>query len=457
MVDIFQAIIDGDIATVKIALSEGADPNMTGKDGLELVHYAAMANQPQIFDLLISKGAYVDSKDNHNNTALYFAARAGGSKDFIQSILNAGAQINNQNKLGQTATHISARIGNVDAMETLLKNGANPNIKDIVGKTPLLDAIKTGHPEVILSLLEHRADVNIKDNYNNTPMLAGFNSTNPAINEIFHLPILNKLAIPAGNTLFEAVVAGEIQGVKDAIANGGLINSVNQYGLTPFHFATLHGDIEMMDTLAKLGASIIRTDVEIGFQAIHVAAMTHDVSVLDKLLSLNASINASDKLGNSPLHYACQHADSTAIVQKILDAGALINTQNNKGETALHLAAADGNLDVVKLLVAHNANAELKDMQNETPLQEAIKTHHQDVATFLTKDGLQQANSEFNSLKPMVKETPLVLSDIVTSEKSGIPGLGHTEHLGTIQPSAVLDSIVVSNEVVHIAPVVETL
>lgn len=370
MVDIVSAIISGDLATVRTLLAQGTDPNTIGKDNLKLVHYAAMTNQPLVFSELVKYKANVNAGDSHNNQTLYFAARAGASQEFITQIVQAGGNLNNQNKIGQTATHVAARLGNVEALKALLKSGANPNIKDIVGKTPLMDVVKTNHPEEILLLKEYGASSTIKDNYNTTPLSEGLKSSNELIKDTFELPILEKIQIP-NNALLQAVVSNHIVDVQGALAEGISANCTNQHGMSALHYAALHGASDIIATLSTAGAYLDLTNHD-GMQAIHFAAMTHQISALDTLLKLGASVNAVDNAGNTPLHYAAQFTDDPVYIQKLLDAGAAINVVNHMGETPLHFALADGNVATVKFLVDH-AN----EVVHET---EAVVTKHAEVA-----------------------------------------------------------------------------
>ena len=152
-------------------------------------------------------------------------------------------------------------------------------------------------------------------------------------------------------------------------------------------------------------------------QAIHFAAMTHQSAAVDTLISLGASINALDNKGNTPLHYATQFTDEPAFIQKLLDAGASINAVNNLGETALHFASADGNLGMVKFLVEHHASVAVLDKQGETPFQEAVKTQHTEVATFLST---QQKGAAINISEVFSADDSLSVlegsSNMVTTE-----------------------------------------
>ena len=414
MVDIVQAIIDGDLATVKTMLAQGTDPNTLGKDGLRLVHYSAMTNQPLVFAELVKYNANVNAGDHHNNQTLYFAARAGASQDFIKQIVKAGGALNNQNEIGQTATHVAARLGKIDALKALLQSGANPNIKDIVGKTPLMDAVKTNHPEDILVLKAYGASSTIKDNYNTTPLSEGLKSSNELIKDTFELPILEKLQIPVNNVLLQAVMSGQVADVAAVLASGKSANTYNQFGMTALHYAALNGDADIVAKLVDAGAYLNYTTPE-GMQAIHFAAMNHKTDALTALLNLGASINALDNKGNTPLHYASQFTDEPGFIQKLLDAGASINAVNNLGETPLHFASADGNVATVKFLVEHHANVAAVDKQGETPLQDAVKTNHPDVANYLsTQNKAAEAGQTIHDQKHPAHA--ITISDVLSSE-----------------------------------------
>ena len=70
---------------------------------------------------------------------------------------------------------------------------------------------------------------------------------------------------------------------------------------------------------------------------------------------------------NTPLHRAIlEQADLDYIT--ILLQSIDVNQPGNQSETALHLAAEQGNVEVVKILLAHQANVHAKNIQGRTPL-----------------------------------------------------------------------------------------
>jgi glutaminase len=61
--------------------------------------------------------------------------------------------------------------------------------------------------------------------------------------------------------------------------------------------------------------------------------------------------------------------------------------QDYDGRTALHISAAEGHLKLVQYLVAEGAKINITDRWRETPLSDALRHGHDDVATFLKGKG----------------------------------------------------------------------
>lgn len=63
------------------------------------------------------------------------------------------------------------------------------------------------------------------------------------------------------------------------------------------------------------------------------------------------------------------------------------NLCNYDRRTAMHIAACEGHIHVVRYLVERNATINVKDRFDRTPLDEAIRNNHNDVADFLRSMG----------------------------------------------------------------------
>ena len=75
--------------------------------------------------------------------------------------------------------------------------------------------------------------------------------------------------------------------------------------------------------------------------------------------------------------------ESIRVIEKQLDDGADINMTLQR--TALHAAAANGNLEIVELLIERGANVNLKDIHGRVPMFVALAEHQPEVAARLAE------------------------------------------------------------------------
>jgi ankyrin repeat protein len=107
--------------------------------------------------------------------------------------------------------------------------------------------------------------------------------------------------------------------------------------------------------LVKLGANVNAVS-RAGFTPLVFAAVSNDEASVQTLLTAGADPNYALPTGSTPLIVALSY-NSTAAAMRLLDGGATITTpQARTGLTPLHLAAQQGNLTVVKALLARKAD-----------------------------------------------------------------------------------------------------
>ena len=96
-------------------------------------------------------------------------------------------------------------------------------------------------------------------------------------------------------------------------------------------------------------------------EPIHDAATLGDLDLVQAELDKGIDVNIKDsEYGGTPLHFAA-YGGSLNIVKFLLANEADIDVGNNRGWTALFYAAGEGHLDVVEFLIAENANADWRD------------------------------------------------------------------------------------------------
>jgi len=96
-------------------------------------------------------------------------------------------------------------------------------------------------------------------------------------------------------------------------------------------------------------------------EPIHDAATLGDLDLVQAELDKGIDVNIKDsEYGGTPLHFAA-YGGSLNIVKFLLANEADIDVGNNRDWTALFYAAGEGHLDVVEFLIAKNANAGWRD------------------------------------------------------------------------------------------------
>jgi hypothetical protein len=139
-----------------------------GKTALHIVSDKGFKN---IAELLIKKGADINTKDNKGYTPL-FRAIISEKLELMELLINHGADINATNNGGKTVLHHATMKGKKDLAMFLIKMGADLNLKYLIlgGYTPLHLAIEGHKYEIAIMLIENGCDVNIKNDKGNTPL-----------------------------------------------------------------------------------------------------------------------------------------------------------------------------------------------------------------------------------------------------------------------------------------------
>ncbi len=212
----------------------------------------------------------------------------------------------------------------------------------------------------------------------------------------------------------------------------------NSQGRTLLTSAATEGKLAMIDVLIKAGVDPNVKD-ESGMTALRHVAWTgkNQVAVAKRLIAAKADVNLQADDDWTPL-IQTMYADPEVAVplgQVLLQAGADASIVNNEGNTALTLAAErglvalipalvkgganvnerghdgtalavaaeKGKTDVVKALLDANADPNLGDRNNQTPLMKAASRDHVDIIVLLmarcARPDLTDSFFKWNALK----------------------------------------------------------
>ncbi|CAL8093842.1 unnamed protein product [Orchesella dallaii] len=168
------ACMRGNLEKLKQLFSNGASPGVNqvfgGTEETPLVT-ACMSGQPQVVEYLLKeKSANPDTRHPGAKITPLMAAVTCGEVNneeillqCVQTLVEAGADLNKQNRFGHTALVIAIKQKRNLLANYLIEKGADVNITDPDGQTALFYAAMEGNGRICRLLLEHEADIQIVD------------------------------------------------------------------------------------------------------------------------------------------------------------------------------------------------------------------------------------------------------------------------------------------------------
>jgi len=137
----------------------------------------------------------------------------------------------------------------------------------------------------------------------------------------------------------------------------------------------------------------LQQDPEVQREILLVTAPNGDISLINWLLKQGADVNTKSQAGFTPLACAIQLGkgpDAARTVKALLDAGADCNQKYYLGMTATMYAAVGGRTDILKLLLARNADVNAVNEAGQTAIQMARAANQAEAAALLTDAGAKE-------------------------------------------------------------------
>jgi hypothetical protein len=161
--------------------------------------------------------------------------------------------------------------------------------------------------------------------------------------------------------LLKAAEAGDVGKIEKLVARGEDINARDKRGRPALHLAIWKGHSDAARLLIERGADVEARDVAKG-----------------------ALVG-----GQTPLHLLCRvTATSAGLVRALLCKGADVNARDSRGWTPLMWAAASGHGKIVKLLIEHAADVNLRDTHENNEGHTALMhTYHLGIIKLLLRHG----------------------------------------------------------------------
>ena len=290
-----EAVFTGDLAAVKQALTDGADPS---------------AMDPQSGSTMLATAALM------------------GHTEIVKLLLEHGADVNTKSRDGGTALHAAAFLGRIETVKFLLEKGADANLRSNIGGTAMDGAkLDWEFTKAIIGMLQIEV--------NEAEVKAGRTKVIELLSE------QPKNASPSHN-LWKAAAAGDLSAIKDALGDSADLNALDsQSGITPLGWAALNGQAEAAKLLIEKGADVNARNRD-GTTSLHSAAFLGRIGTVKLLLENGADTTLRSNDGSTPTDVARLDWQLTQFVVGLL--------QMEVDEAAVKA----GRTEVIKLISKHN-------------------------------------------------------------------------------------------------------
>ncbi len=384
--------------TTSILLENGADVNAKNAKGRTSIEFPRASKE--VRKLLVKNGADPDTIVYNSSgwTPLFFAIE-GKDMEFIELLVNKGANVHAKDDLGNTVLRYAA-CSDSAILKFLLENTdikKDINVKDGIQGTPLYDVCSSGNYENAKILIEHGADVNAKDG---RQFISQGISREAFAKMFYHDPNAKKPEI-------------------EYFMASASIHSVPEEGFSPLHIASLQGHDKIVDLLIANKAIIVDIKTNKHVTPLHAAAFNGHANIVEKLYMAGACTDAettaddffeeinhvTDKV--TPLFTAIGQG-KTETVKKLAPWSKVNHQIGSFKVTPLHLASLLGHSDMVKILIDNGADPKLLIWGKHTAADVANYYGKKDIAGFLTEkmDYLRQKFT-FSLSKENQKQIPI--------------------------------------------------
>ena len=433
------------IATMKLLLQKGADPNHTERTGLAPIHQFCLEVSLDMVQSFLAYKPSLKLSNNVHGSPLHCAVMKRSRPPSV-ALLLAGVSVNMQNSRGDTALMVATRFGLLSLLQLFLEHGADVDVQNTLGETALHAAIifkdpitNSCHTALVRELLKNGANPNVCDYHRHTPLISASAIGEEALvrvlleeNADLHLEdILGRTA------LWHAVIGGHEGVVRLLLANGAPLEPKRespslQTLRTPLSYASARGIEAMVQLLLHLDQSIDLENNAPKTPLWHAVNNRHEA--VARLL-LEKGANPNPHLGYDGEFSLLKDAvvrGNEGIVRVLMLHGADENARTGSdGSTPLCVAAGLGRAEIAGRLLAKGADVDYPDSSSRTPLIHAVMTGQEKTIQVLLTGGANP-NAAYEQ-----EHTPLVYAVMARNSIGILLLLRYGARIDEVDPSGL--------------------
>jgi ankyrin repeat protein len=305
--DIGQTLLEveaehGALATARLLLQNGADPNAESVYGTPLSEAAAYGSVTVVI-LLLDHGANVNSPVCPVVAALENAV--GAQEDSSGDVMSMAIQVKPDTPANRRNALKFLRKEEVRMRQSLIKSEQERIVK-----------LHTDGMQIVRLLLDKGADVNASTESGETPLIASAH-------------------------------VGSLEATTLLVEEGATVNARDHDGRTALMYAAAADAADVVRFLLSQGADANLRDTRHGTAL--TLASGHSLAVVQALIESGVDANAQDQFGYSALGMAAL-ADNKGSVRFLLSRGANPDLKQKDGMTVLQTARLTKDADLIRML-----------------------------------------------------------------------------------------------------------
>lgn len=340
--DMFSAISNNSLASIKELLNTGTDINIRANTGhTDMTCYGSTplhaASRSRVYIevliYLLEQGANLEARNSRGHTPLHTAVK-NGTIEHVNVLLRAGAKTNVHDNQGKTPLHFASLQEDIASLEALLHAGADPDARDRKGRTAMHGAVekndmfkppKKFNEHIISALLKSRANLEARDDEGQTPLHVAVSANN----------------IPAVNILLNCGANLEARDHKDR---------------TPMHLAA-NRSTAIKKLFVQKNANFNARDIRGKTPVFYEIEGEYHANKEDLQFVNEESVKTQDNEGNTILHIAAR-SDCKVSLKRILECKPDTYVKNNNGDTPADIAYHYGMYNVEARLWEYDDNSQ---------------------------------------------------------------------------------------------------
>lgn len=161
------------------------------------------------------------------------------------------------------------------------------------------------------------------------------------------------------------------------------VNAQDATGRTPLHTAIAADSLGVFELLIRCRGTDLNAQMHDGTTPLILATRVGTYSMLEELILNECDVTKSDANGKTALHWAAATNNVDAIRRLLAVRETNKDAQDLAEETPLFLAAREGAKGAVEILLSHNANKDISDQMDRSPVEIARSRQHYDIVRLL--------------------------------------------------------------------------